>query len=167
MLTFPQSLSSLERFGKLCGTVLYGLVSYGKVVRPWYDMVWYGMVYHTSGTVWFGLVWEGCPPLAMLASPPQCEAWGPLAMAPPRSILWGLQRLYVWFRTVWYGLLRFSTKWFALVRVCGINVVFCVLLCLETSFDARSDLTKRSMPASIKKYWRPLQFKKIDARSAF
>ena len=35
MLTFPQSLSSLERFGKVCGTVLYGLVWYGKVVRPW------------------------------------------------------------------------------------------------------------------------------------
>ena len=84
MLTFPQSLSSLERFGKVCGTVLYGLVWYGKVVRfcmvwcgvvcyvvqfctVWFGMgrlsapgtIWYDMVWYTIQVVQFGLVWYG------------------------------------------------------------------------------------------------------------
>ena len=50
--------------GMVCGTVLYSLVWFGKVGMVW---LWYSFV-------WFGLVLEGFPPLAMLASPPQCEA---------------------------------------------------------------------------------------------
>ena len=80
--------------------------------QVWYDVVkfcrvWFGMAWHVVN---FGLVWWACPPLPILASPPHCEAWGPLAMDPPRTILWCLQHLY--------ALLRFSTKWFGLDSVC-------------------------------------------------
>ena len=134
-----------------CGTVLCSLF--------WCCKVWCCLVQLCTfcfGTVrfctmWYSSrIWGGCPPLAMLASP-QCEAWGPLAMGSPSSILWRLKHSEVWVGSAW---VMFAMFWYILSQsglpwdgFLGIDVLLCMIYLAkynrpwprpETSSDVRS-----------------------------